>query len=61
MSKQVIEYSPAPCGSGKTEWAVNLMANKLGLYIYAVDRIVEMDVRKKKSKLRPKADERRRP
>ncbi|WP_242076590.1 hypothetical protein [Brevundimonas diminuta] len=45
MTKQIIEYSAAACGAGKTQWAVEWMAAKPSLYLYAVDRIEEFEVR----------------
>lgn len=48
MENQIIYYSNAYCGAGKTEWAVQEMARKRGRYIYSVDRTKEFSDRSKR-------------
>lgn len=45
MTSQKLYYSNAPCGAGKTSWAVEHMGRTPGRYIYAVDRTDEFTTR----------------
>jgi hypothetical protein len=45
MDKQIIYFSAASCGAGKTKWAVEYMGGTTGRYIYAVDRVEEFEKR----------------
>ena len=46
MITPTLHYSSAPCGAGKTRWAIAELASKPARIIYAIDRTEEFIVRR---------------